>query len=93
MESENIPLKNEKKQENELYRISVVIPCYNESANISSLFDRTQAVLQKLAQRWEIVFVNDGSSDDTLLQLLALRDRDDRVTIINLSRLILQRRI
>ncbi|MGE0047970.1 MAG: glycosyltransferase family 2 protein [Acidithiobacillus sp.] len=86
MESEHILLKNEKTQENEFYRISVVIPCYNESANISSLFDRTRAVLQKLEQRWEIIFVNDGSSDDTLLRLLALRDRDDRVMIINLSR-------
>ncbi|MEY2343245.1 glycosyltransferase family 2 protein [Acidithiobacillus sp. IBUN Pt1247-S3] len=68
------------------YLISVIIPCHNESENIEPLYHRVQTVLEGMQQAWEIIFINDGSSDDTLLRLLALREKDKRVTVINLSR-------
>ncbi len=53
-------------------KISVLIPCYNESPNISYAFDRLHSVLHGLDDTYifEIVCVNDGSRDDTMAQLL-----------------------
>jgi glycosyltransferase involved in cell wall biosynthesis len=45
--------------------MSVVVPCYNEAANLSRLLPRLQASLKTLVQDWEIVLVDDGSSDGT----------------------------
>ena len=55
--------------------LSVVIPCYNESANIEPLFARLFPVLDTLPMDWEVVCVNDGSSDDTLDRLVAVHAR------------------
>ncbi len=46
-------------------RLSVVIPCFNEAANLNRLLPRLQAVLETLANDWEIILVDDGSGDDT----------------------------
>ena len=45
--------------------LSVVIPVYNEEAGLAKLFDRLYPALDKLALRYEIIFVNDGSRDDS----------------------------
>ena len=66
--------------------ISIIIPLYNESAGISHLFARLNPVLQQLETSYEIICVNDGSQDDTLEQLLELRQQDSRIKIVNLSR-------
>lgn len=66
--------------------LSIVIPCYNESANIAPLLGCLVPVLDKTRMRWEIVFVNDGSEDDTLLCLLSAYKKDPRIRIISLSR-------
>lgn len=42
--------------------------------------------MEQTSEPWEIICVNDGSSDDTLLQLIALHSRDQRIKIIDLSR-------
>jgi glycosyltransferase involved in cell wall biosynthesis len=68
------------------YLLSVIIPCHNESLNIIPLFERTRTALEGTGQSWEMIFINDGSTDDTLLQLLALRERESRITVIDLSR-------
>lgn len=64
---------------------SVVVPCYNEAECISELHARLTSVLNQLGD-WEVVYVNDGSRDDTLRMLLQLRVEDPRVSIVNLSR-------
>ncbi|WP_158046838.1 glycosyltransferase family 2 protein [Skermanella pratensis] len=66
--------------------LSLVIPCYNESANIEPLFARLFPVLDTLPLDWEVVCVNDGSRDDTLERLTAVHDREPRVRVVDLSR-------
>ena len=66
--------------------VSLVVPCYNETANIDALYRRVRAVMESLGETWEMVCVNDGSRDDTLTHLLALHDADPRVVVIDLSR-------
>ena len=46
--------------------ISVVIPVYNEEANLSHLVERLRPVMQKMGKSYEIIFVDDGSRDNTL---------------------------
>ena len=45
--------------------ISVVIPCFNEEENIFSLWDELYPVLESLNISWEVIFVDDCSSDST----------------------------
>ena len=66
--------------------VTVVIPVLNEAANLNGLLDRLRPVLGGLAVRWEVLFVDDGSSDDTLRVLKALNQKDSRITAISLSR-------
>jgi glycosyltransferase involved in cell wall biosynthesis len=66
--------------------ISVVVPMFNESENVEVFYARTAEALTRIGETWEIVCVNDGSRDDTLLRLVALHRRDPRVKLVNLSR-------
>jgi dolichol-phosphate mannosyltransferase len=66
--------------------ISIVIPVFNESGIISVLADRLTSVLEKCSNRFEIILVDDGSSDDTLESLRRWKKRDDRLIIVKLSR-------
>jgi polyisoprenyl-phosphate glycosyltransferase len=67
--------------------LSVVVPCYNEEAVISELHRRVTASCRDLlGQDYELVMVNDGSSDRTWAKLQALAENDSRVVAINLSR-------
>lgn len=45
--------------------LSVFYPCYNEEKNIKNTVSKTVPVLQKIAQKWEIILINDGSKDNT----------------------------
>jgi len=65
---------------------SIVIPVFNEEQNIPELYTRLNAVVATLPLSFEFVFVDDGSSDRTFHQLVALHQRDTRVKIIRLSR-------
>jgi len=49
----------------EVKKISVVIPTFNEEKSVTQLFSETKTVLDKTGQGYEIIFVNDGSTDDT----------------------------
>jgi len=67
--------------------LSLVVPCYNESDSIAKFFGCVIPVLESIDRiRFEIVMVNDGSSDDTLEQLLAYARRDERVRVVDLTR-------
>ena len=59
---------------------------FNEAAGILLLHARLTAVMDGLAEPWEVVYVNDGSRDDTLPTVEALRDHDPHVALVNLSR-------
>lgn len=66
--------------------ISIVTPAYNEAEGIDAFHDRVSAVMKGLNLVYEIVYVNDGSKDDTLAKLYALAARDRAVSVVNLSR-------
>lgn len=56
---------NEATTSGESRSLSCVIPCYNEASNLRLLLPRLQAILQETQLVWEIVVVDDGSTDDT----------------------------
>jgi glycosyltransferase involved in cell wall biosynthesis len=62
--------------------ISVVIPVYNEAANIQPLYRELVSVLEQMRAPFEIVFVDDGSRDGSLQQLIQLHQYDRRVRVI-----------
>ncbi len=66
--------------------VSVVIPCFNESNGLYQLHNRLSAALRRSSVAAEIIYVNDGSEDDTFDVLESLQATDDRVGLINLSR-------
>tara|TARA_R110000868_G_scaffold341794_2_gene602612 strand:+ start:2913 stop:3857 length:945 start_codon:yes stop_codon:yes gene_type:complete len=71
---------------NELNDISVVIPIYNEQNNIKELYDRLISSISSFTNKFELIFVNDGSSDNSFLELFKLCENDSRVFYINFSR-------
>ncbi len=66
--------------------LSVVVPAYNEQAVLEEFERRTRDALAALNQTYEIVFVNDGSTDETLALMLRLRQANPNITLVNLSR-------
>jgi glycosyltransferase involved in cell wall biosynthesis len=66
--------------------ISIVVPAFNEKEVLKEFHRRVTAVLDSLPYRGEIVYVNDGSSDDTLEVMLELKKKDSRIAVVDLSR-------
>src|SRR5215831_13267982 len=67
-------------------RYSIVIPLYNEQTNVRPLYSRIVAAMAELNGNYEIVFVDDGSRDDTFKILSELCDADSRVTAVRLRK-------
>lgn len=67
--------------------ISLVVPAYNESPGINQ-FNETLLIpaLKKIGCEYEIIYVNDGSSDSTLSKLTKLASKNKRIRVVNLSR-------
>jgi glycosyltransferase involved in cell wall biosynthesis len=66
--------------------VSIVAPAYNEARNLAAFLAAITPVLDGLGEPWEIVFVDDGSRDDTLGLLLAARAQDSRLKVVGLAR-------
>src|SRR4030066_2372518 len=66
--------------------LSVLIPVYNEEGNLSLLYDKLDAALKKTKKAYEIIFVDDGSSDGTMEILLDLRNINPNIKVISFSR-------
>jgi glycosyltransferase involved in cell wall biosynthesis len=66
--------------------LSIVIPMFNESAGLETLFARLVPILEKITFDWEILCVNDGSRDDTLAQLKTWHAKEPRIKVLSLSR-------
>ncbi len=73
-------------QKDEPPEISVVVPLYNEQENLPELYRRLGSALGSLRVPYEIVFVNDGSRDDTPRLIDELHAADTSVTLVHLSR-------
>ena len=65
--------------------ISVVISFYNEEEVLPELIRRLQSVLKSLPVDYELIFVNDASSDRSLELLMEERKKDKNIKIINMS--------
>src|SRR5690554_5308720 len=70
-----------------LVDFSVVVPLYNEEENVQILHEEIRSVLASVpGQQSEIVFVDDGSSDNTLARLAAIQHQDPNVRVVSLRR-------
>ncbi len=65
---------------------SVIVPVYNESANLHALYERIRKAVAGLEARWEFLFVDDGSDDDSFEVLERLHDFHPEVRALQLSR-------
>lgn len=63
--------------------VSVVVPVFNEAESLEELFQRTKAVLDGLSLPFEFIAVNDGSTDDSYIRLVKLRERFSNISIIS----------
>jgi len=66
--------------------ISIVIPIYNEEGNIHTLHARLSDVMGNMQKSYELIFVNDGSKDQSLSLIRALALTDSRVKYLDFSR-------
>jgi undecaprenyl-phosphate 4-deoxy-4-formamido-L-arabinose transferase len=67
--------------------VTIVVPVFNESANLGSLWSRLKPVLEGLDRPWETVFIDDGSRDDSLSILCEIAGGEEgRVRVVELAR-------
>nr|WP_315108587.1 glycosyltransferase family 2 protein [uncultured Campylobacter sp.] len=66
--------------------ISIIAPCYNEEETIEPFLRRIEEILAQINESYEIVFINDGSKDNTLNVLLNAKQNFKNIRIINFSR-------
>ncbi len=62
--------------------LSIVVPVYNEEKNISILYSELKSVLSKLDINYEIIFIDDGSTDKSFEELIRIKSKDKYVKII-----------
>lgn len=69
-------------------KISIVVPCYNEEKNINNFYKEMIKTLEKVKENYsyEIIFVNDGSNDQTEIEVKKVRKTDKNVILISFSR-------
>ncbi len=67
-------------------KLSVVIPIYNEEENIKALYDELKGVLDSLGYDYEIIFIDDGSSDTSLAVLETIQRQDQRLVVVSFRR-------
>lgn len=66
--------------------ISIIVPCFNEQESLPLFYESVKKALTRMDQSYEIIFVNDGSSDDTLSVLRDLSEGDELVKYLSFSR-------
>ncbi len=66
--------------------LSVVVPAYNEEQNLKPLYLEVEAALSGLHRHWELIFIDDGSSDGTLKVIKELAQGDSRIRFVSLAR-------
>lgn len=67
-------------------RLDIVVPIYDEAAILPELHERLVAVADALPYDWRVIYVDDGSRDETPALLAGLASRDPRVAVVTLSR-------
>jgi glycosyltransferase involved in cell wall biosynthesis len=82
----SMPSPVPREQDTRRLLLSIVVPAYNEADVIVRFHERLRAVLDDLPMATEVLYVDDGSVDDTARLLAAIRQKDERVGLIELSR-------
>ena len=68
-------------------KISIIVPCYNEQEAIPIFYDAITKTAEELSQvQMEVIFVNDGSKDNSLQEMKRLSELDTRVKYVHFSR-------
>jgi len=67
-------------------KYSIVVPVFNEEQTIPLFYERIIPVMDKTNESYEIIFVNDGSKDNTYNELMKLANKDKRIKVIDFSR-------
>ena len=69
-------------------KVTILVPCYNEEESLPLFYESLLKIIESIPQKyeWELLFVNDGSRDRTLQVLRNLRERDSRVSYLDLYR-------
>jgi glycosyltransferase involved in cell wall biosynthesis len=67
-------------------KYSIVVPFHNEQENVTELYDRLKAVMENTGETFELLFVDDGSTDNTFALLQDIASVDSRVVIVKLRR-------
>ncbi len=67
-------------------KVAVIVPCYNEEAVIRESYRRTREVLDTLENPVEIIYINDGSKDNTRALLNEIAAKDNQVKVLHFSR-------
>src|SRR5919198_2809549 len=68
------------------YDVSIVIPVFNEAENIMPLYHLLQSAMREVSQTWEVIFIDDGSTDTTYKALEQLHAQDESMQVIRLRR-------
>jgi glycosyltransferase involved in cell wall biosynthesis len=76
----------EQTEQQQALGLSVILPAYNEAESVGPLYEATVRAVEPMATPFEIIFVDDGSSDGTFARCAALAARDPRVKVIKLRR-------
>src|SRR6266545_3000117 len=66
--------------------VSVVIPIFNERTTLGRLLEEVRHALDACGRDWEVILVDDGSTDGTWGELLELKGDDDRFSLLRLRR-------
>jgi dolichol-phosphate mannosyltransferase len=66
--------------------ISIVVPVHDEERSVHPLYEELRAALDPLARHWEVIFVDDGSTDGSFAALTRLHAAADNVTVVRLRR-------
>ena len=66
--------------------LTIIVPAFNENKTIEEFYARLSMAMNAIQQNYEIVFINDGSQDDTLSIMKRLQDKHGIITIVDLSR-------
>lgn len=65
-------------------KLSVFFPCYNEEANITNTFNKALPIIKEIAGEWEVILINDGSTDNTLNVIQDIAQTDpSHIKIVN----------
>lgn len=66
--------------------ISVVVPVYNEEENVVSCYEEVSSILKRMKREYEVIFVDDGSTDNTVSKLLEVAGNDSHLRIVEFRR-------